>query len=82
MDISETGCFVEYEGELPADAGVMVEIDCNGIEIRCLGQVVNRFSKASETHTQYQGYGIKFQAVPKEMKKESGNCSGTSKDWG
>ena len=66
LDISETGCFVEYNESLPLGSTVLLEFHCNGMEISCMGKVVNR--RAGEREN-CQGYGIVFQAIPSEMKK-------------
>lgn len=67
IDISETGCFVDLEGEIPVGSSVMIEFLCDGIEISCMGKVVNKRSGASE---RYSGYGIIFEAMPREVKKK------------
>lgn len=67
VDISETGCFIEYEELLSLGSMVMLEFHCNGIDIDCMGKVVNH---RAGTGDQHHGYGIMFQAVPSEMKKK------------
>jgi hypothetical protein len=67
VDISKTGCFVNYEGDIPIGSSLMIEFQCGGIEISCLGELVNRRSNANEI---YRGYGIRFQAMPAEMKEK------------
>jgi len=66
VDISETGCFIEYEELLGLGSMVMLEFHCNGMNIDCMGKVVNHRAGEGEEH---HGYGIMFQAVPPEMKK-------------
>jgi hypothetical protein len=65
IDISETGCFVDLEGEIPIGSSVMIELLCDDVQINCMGTVVNKRSGANE---KYQGYGIIFDAMSPEMK--------------
>lgn len=66
IDISETGCFVNHQEDIPIGSLLMIEFQCAGIEISCLGEVVHKKVGANE---KYEGYGIKFQAMPEEMKE-------------
>ncbi|MBU2622723.1 MAG: PilZ domain-containing protein [Proteobacteria bacterium] len=67
IDISETGCFVDLEGEISIGSSVTLEFLCDGVQISCIGTVVN---KRSGTNGNYRGYGIQFQAMSQEMKKK------------
>lgn len=67
LDISETGCFLDFTGDIPVDASVMIEFHCGGAELSCMGKVVNKRTGANE---KYRGYGIKFLAMPREVKKK------------
>ena len=66
LDISETGCFVNYHEEMPLDSQVMIGFHYDGEDISCMGKVVHH---RSETDKENQGYGIMFQAMPVETKK-------------
>ena len=67
LDISETGCFIDYEGTVTLGSSVMLVFDCEGIQISCIGKIVN---KRSDANAKYQGYGIMFLAMSPEMKKK------------
>lgn len=65
IDISEMGCFVDYQEDIPIGSKLMIEFQCAGIEISCMGEIVHKKSGANE---RYRGYGIKFEAMPGDMK--------------
>jgi hypothetical protein len=64
LDISETGCFTDYKGELTEGDSVWLLISCSGSEINCLGKIVRK----AGTGNRVSGYGILFQALPGETK--------------
>ncbi|RJQ49671.1 MAG: PilZ domain-containing protein [Desulfobacteraceae bacterium] len=63
LDISETGCFVNYDGALEAGENVWMSIKCAGDEIKCLGKVVRKSAAPG-----CSGYGIWFQTVSRETR--------------
>jgi len=63
VDISSTGCFVNYSGELARGTTVWLVIKCSGVEIQCLGSVVRK-----STESEHTGYGIYFQSMSRETK--------------
>ena len=63
LDISSTGCFVNYAGNLIEGNSVWLTIQCAGVEINCLGKIVRR-----SMDTANPGYGIYFQAMSQQTK--------------
>lgn len=62
-DISASGCFVDYAGELSVGDSIMLIIQCSGDEIKCMGKIVRKSTKTGNS-----GYGIYFQTIPKETR--------------
>ncbi len=67
LDISETGCFLELQDDIPLGSRVMVEFKCGAFEISAAGKVVH---KRAGTGGQHPGYGIMFQALAQETKEK------------
>ena len=63
LDISSTGCFVNYSGNLIEGNSVWLTIQCAGFEINSLGKIVRR-----STSTINPGYGIYFQAMSQQTR--------------
>jgi hypothetical protein len=66
LDISVTGCFIDYDKDLKEGNRVWLKIDFYGTVIQCSGQVVRK-SDPKETHS---GYGIMFKKLAKDSKKK------------
>lgn len=62
LDISASGCFIEYTGTLTVGENIWLRIRCVGTEINCLGRVVRQ----SAAHG---GYGLLFQAMTAETRQ-------------
>jgi hypothetical protein len=67
LDISETGCFLELQDDLPLDSRVIVEFRFSGIEISSVGRIVHKRTGPGEKHS---GYGIQFQALTQENREK------------
>lgn len=65
IDISETGCFLECEAPMTEGSSVWLKINCQGIEINCLGRIVRRSGEKERVG----GYGIMFQGMSEETRK-------------
>ena len=65
LDISTSGCFVDYCGHLAVGESVWLQIRCAQTEINCLGKPVRQALHDSET----TGYGILFQAMSAETRR-------------
>ena len=63
LDISVSGCFVNYAGELSVGESVLLIIQCAGNEIKCMGKIVRKSTK-----TDHSGYGIYFQTLSRETR--------------
>jgi hypothetical protein len=65
LDISTTGCFVDYHGPLQVGESAWLLIRCAHSEISCLGTLVRQ----AVDGTGIIGYGIMFQAMSPEIRQ-------------
>ena len=65
LDISKSGCFLSTGAVLQEGALVMLKMECRGIELDCLGRVVRKSGEREKVC----GYGIMFQGLPKEHRR-------------
>jgi hypothetical protein len=63
-DISESGCFVVMSSDLQVGEQVWLVLSCRGTQINCLGRVVRQADSGGSDC----GYGIMFQAMPREAR--------------
>jgi hypothetical protein len=65
LDISSTGCFIEFDGNLNLGDDVWLLIDFVNNEINCLGKVIRKSREPSAP-----GYGIYFHAMSQETRRK------------
>ncbi len=63
LDISASGCFVNYAGDLAVGESVLLIIQFGEDEIKCMGKIVRKSTKTDQS-----GCGIYFQTVSKETR--------------
>jgi PilZ domain len=62
LDLSESGCFVDYTGDLDEGSSVWLVIRCGETEISCLGRLIRKVVVGDKV----KGYGIIYQGMSKE----------------
>ena len=65
MDLSTTGCFVNYAEDLTVGERVLLLIQCTGVEIHCFGKIVRK-----STLPDSSGYGIFFQSMSRDTRQK------------
>ena len=63
IDVSLTGCLVDYPGNLTIGESVWLIIQCAGVKLNCLGRIIRKSSKPNS-----KGYGIFFQSMSQDTR--------------
>ena len=63
LDISTSGCFVDYTGDLGVGETVWIVLQCRNVEISLLGRVIRKTEEKEAS-----GYGIIFQSMSQDTR--------------